>query len=61
MNPTTYKKRYMDSLKKKREIKKKIIKNKITKEEISKNVGFLKTKGKLLKALMKEKKREREM
>ena len=35
--------------------------NKMTKEDISKNAGFPKTKGKLLKALMEEKKREREL
>jgi len=37
------------------------IKKIMTKEDISKNAGFLKTKGKLLKALMEEKKREREL
>lgn len=30
----------------------------LTKEEITKNAGMFKTKGKLLKALMKEKKKE---
>lgn len=33
----------------------------ITPEAIEKNFGFLGTKGKLLKALMEEKKREREL
>lgn len=33
----------------------------LTKEDISKNAGFLKTKGKLLKALMNEKKREKKL
>lgn len=33
----------------------------ITAELIEKNIGFLGTKGKLLRALMEEKKREREL
>lgn len=33
----------------------------VTSEVIEANFGFLKTKGKLLKALMEEKKREREL
>ncbi|WP_337873140.1 AbrB/MazE/SpoVT family DNA-binding domain-containing protein [Ignavibacterium sp.] len=32
----------------------------VTPEEVKNNIGFLGTKGKLLKALMEEKKRERE-
>jgi hypothetical protein len=46
--------------KKKAKIKNEILKSKMTKEDILKNAGFLKTKGKLLKALMEEKKQERE-
>lgn len=33
----------------------------VTPQTIDDNVGFLKTRGKLLKALMEEKKREREL
>lgn len=33
----------------------------VTKEIIDQNAGILETKGKLLRALMKEKKREREL
>ncbi|MDQ3022452.1 MAG: hypothetical protein M3R36_18075 [Bacteroidota bacterium] len=41
--------------------KEKKIKSKLTAEDIEQNAGFLGTKGKLLKALMEEKKYEREL